>query len=197
MSLFDWLKNLMQKNTEPAAARANVDWAAFEVALTTALEVEIDTFAAQHSAATFYGMALDCNAYYADILLCANTKKSLDEAVTRYTSANDAPDALTRTRSELTWNLGDWQHQGFNLDSAPWQVAMNARLEALAELPAPQDAKQFLVSCCRAIIAVERGVAIGKLNRTADFKFVCIDHDESFAEGEARLNAIRARAHRA
>jgi Domain of unknown function (DUF4303) len=194
MGVFDWLKNLMRKNTEPVAARANVDWAAFEVALTAALEVELAAFAAQYSADTFYGLALDCNAYYADILLCANTQKSLDDAVTRYTSANDAPDVLTRMRSDLTWSLGDWQYQGFNLDSAPWQVAMNARLEALAELPAPQDTKQFLVSCCRSLIAVERGAAIGQLNRTADFKFLCIDHDESFNEGEARLNAMRVGA---
>ena len=160
MGVFDWLKNLMQKNTEPAAARANVDWAAFEVALTAALEVELAAFAAQHSADTFYGLALDCNAYYADILLCANTQKSLDDAVTRYTKPEDPPEEITRVRGELTWSLGDWQYQRFNLDSAPWQHAMDSRLKALAELPSAQDIEQFLVSCCRALVAVERGTDV-------------------------------------
>lgn len=188
MGVLDWLKNLMQKNTEPVAARANVDWAAFEVALTAALEAEITAFAAQHREDIFYGLALDCNAYYADILLCANTNKALDDAVTRYTKPEDPPEEITRVRGELTWSLGDWQHQGFNLDSALWQHAMDSRLKALAE----QDTEQFLVSCCRALVAVERGAAMLQLNRTGDFKVVCIDHDESVAEGSARLSAARA-----
>jgi hypothetical protein len=140
---------------------------------------------------TFYGLALDCNAYYADILLCANANESLNDAVVSYSQAEDSPDAIAQLRSGLRWSFGDWQHQGFNLDSAPWQRAMDVRLAALAELPTAEDVEQFLVSCCRALIAVERGAAILKLSRTPDFQVACIDHDENFEQGQARLDAVR------
>jgi hypothetical protein len=193
MGIFDWLKRRSQKDlhADVPLGPANIDWPAFEVALTAALEAEVVQFAAAHTGDTFYGLALDCNAYYADILLCANTNKSLDEAVVSDTQADHSPDAIAHLRGELRWSFGDWQYQGFNLDSAPWQRAMDARLAALAGLPTAEDVEQFLVSCCRALIAVERGAAILKLNRTPDFQVACIDHDENFEQGQARLDAVR------
>jgi hypothetical protein len=50
MDIFDWLKRRSQKDLHAALPLGpeNIDWPAFEVALTAALEAEVVQFAAAH-----------------------------------------------------------------------------------------------------------------------------------------------------
>ena len=170
--------------------QANVDWKALESALERAIVARVADFAREHSEETFYGFALDCNAYYANVLFCLNTPESLDASIREYSKSDD-PAEIDRQREDLEWGLGDWKYQGFNLDSPRWLEEMGL-LEEYAELPSDEDTEQFLVGCCRALIAAERNGAFSPLNRTPAFRVACIDHDEDGYSGDRRLERVRA-----
>lgn len=191
MGLIDWLKGSSSlPEADPPVERADVDWKAFEDALVGAITAQIAAFAQSHPHESYYGFALDCNAYYANVLFCLNTPEALEVSVARYAKTAE-PEEIAWQRKGLEWSLGDWAYQGFNLDSVEWptQVPM---LDELAELPSSEDTEEFLVTCCRALIRAENIGAFSVLNTTPSFRVACIDHDEDIYDGDRRLDRMRA-----
>ncbi|MGR8932877.1 MAG: DUF4303 domain-containing protein [Gammaproteobacteria bacterium] len=190
MNKIDWLgcpiSKLEEIMQEPCA---NVDWKGLEEALLSAITSQVEVFAKNHPEETFYGFALDCNAYYADILFCLNTPESLEEAARKYADGGDEA-AISHEKEELEWGLGDWKYQGFNLDTPIWETEV-PMLDEFAELPSSQDTEKFLITCCRALMRAEKKGAFLVLRRTPDFKVACIDHDEDVEAGDSRLNRVR------
>ncbi len=191
MGLLDWLRGKSAPPMpDPPHERADLDWRELEDALASAITAQMSDFSDAHSGEEFYAFALDCNAYYANVLFCLNTPESLEGSARSYANQNDN-DSLAKEREALRWGLGDWRYQGFNLESRHWpeQVPM---LDDFAELPHPDDTEQFLVICCRALLRAQRSGAFEALRKTVDFAVACIDHDEDFTSGEARLERVRA-----
>lgn len=191
MGFLSWLRGSSASSSpDPDGERAGLDWQSLEDAIAQAVSSQTAAFAASHPGEKFYGFALDCNAYYANILFCLNTPEALEAAVHRY-SKRASPEAVAQQRNDLLWGLGDWKYHGFNLDSPDWagQVPM---LDGFAELPNPNDTEEFLVVCCKALLRAEKSGAFSNLARTPDFRVACIDHDEDIAAGDARLTRIRS-----
>jgi hypothetical protein len=190
MGVFDWLKG-SDGAPEPSddVPRADVDWHSLEDAITAAITKHVASFSSAHPDETFYGFALDCNAYYANVLFCLNTTESLEASAREYAGSED-PDEIENQKEDLTWGLGDWRYHAFNLDSDEWQDDV-PMLDDFAELPSDLDTEEFLVTCCRALIRAEQAGAFLPLRRTADFRVACIDHDEDVHAGDRRLDRTR------
>ena len=195
MSIFDWLRGSDSPSNTPEEKshvsedwiQTNIAWVQLEEALARAIHSEIAKFAKAHPNEQFYGFALDCNAYYADILFCLNTPEHLETLAKEYADSNE-PSEIADQKKEFEWGLGDWKYQGFNLDSTLWQSEMSL-LDEFAEHPG--DTEAFLVTCCRALLAAERTGAFNQLRRTPEFRVACIDHDEDISAGEKRLEYVR------
>jgi len=189
MSFFDWIRGKAPK-TESLSSEphADLDWKALEDALTSAIVSQIARFAATHPDEQFYGFALDCNAYYANVLFCLNTPISLEKSARRYAESDD-PKKIAHEKKILEWGLGDWAYQGFNIDTPNWSSDV-PMLESFAEIPGNEE--EFLVTCCKALIRAEKLGAFSVLKTTPDFRSACIDHDEDASTGEKRLDRVRA-----
>ena len=102
MGVLDWFKGSDHSSGEmPEEPRADVDWKQLEDAVATAIASQVRAFAEYHRDEAFYGFALDCNAYYANVLFCLNTPESLDASIRSY-AKNDHPDELHVKRR--TWS---------------------------------------------------------------------------------------------
>lgn len=167
-----------------------VDWQALEQALFDSIKAQVEAFSKTHQDDVFYGFAIDCNAYYANVLFCLNTLESLDETAKEYADHDDEA-SVTQEKSELEWSLGDWQYVGFNLDSPSWEDEVPF-LEQYSELPDDQQTEEFLNTCCRALVHAEQDGAFSVLNCTDNFRVACMDHDEDIETGDRRLERIRA-----
>jgi hypothetical protein len=190
MGIIDWLKGKSAPVPVVGAPRAEMDWRGFEDALTVAIENEVVAFAEQHRDELFYGFAIDCNAYYANILFCLNTPENLHESARHYAGSDD-PDEIERQKEDLLWGLGDWKYHGFNLESRAWSRDV-PMLDEFAELPNEADTEEFRVTCCKALLRAEAKGVFNALRRTADFRVACIDHDEDVHGGDRRLERVRA-----
>jgi hypothetical protein len=202
-----WLKDfLSQQATEASSARKSdpvagsdwedpispqIDWTEFEIALSRLIESELSKFSETHEDEVFYAFALDCNATYGDVLLCLNTPTALHETALAY-HAKHPNRSVDAEIDNLRWSLGDWKYQGFNLNAPTWTQQYSAALPFGDELSMEEDIEQFLVAACRAMIHAERKGAFANLSRTADFRIMCIDHDEDALEGDKRLARVRA-----
>ena len=189
MNIFNWLKRLTHATPVARQQRLDLDWEKLEQALAYAIVSEVDSFSKEHPEETFYGFALDCNAYYANVLFCLNTPEDLEESAREY-SEEDTPSEIERQKADLEWSLGDWKYQGFNLDSSTWK-GMEPFLEEFAELSNEEDTEKFLLTCCRALLSAETNGAFLPLRRTPDFRVACIDHDEDLGAGDRRLERVR------
>jgi len=78
----------------------------------------------------------------------------------------------------------------FNFESASWRTEV-PMLGDVSELPNPEDAEKFLLTCCRALVRAEKTGAFHGLSKTPDFRVACIDHDEDLASGDERLESVR------
>ena len=157
--------------------------------MASAIADQVKEFARAHGDETYYGFALDCHAYYANVLFCLNTPESLEASVTRYANSDD-PGEIARQREDLEWGLGDWKYQGFNLDTPAWTESV-PMLESFSELPSEEDTEEFLRVCCRALIRAENAQVFHSLRRTADFRVARMDHDEDPYSGERRMDRVR------
>jgi Domain of unknown function (DUF4303) len=174
---------IYRRRGKPVSAR--IDWPKFETELSVALEAEIERLATEHPRETFYSVALDCNAAYCDILLCANTPKSLSQSASSYLKDNPHS-TLEAELEQLRWGLGDWKYHAF-------AVIRPAALGDLVELD-ESHAEHFLLSACRALRRAERSPALSQLKKSPDFRVACIDHDEDIVAGDRRLNSVRVDA---
>jgi Domain of unknown function (DUF4303) len=198
-----------------------LDWNTLERVLLRLTEADIHRFARGHTHETYYGFAFDCNSKYGEIGLCLNTNKALraqrnaPDPNAAFWAALDkklkfgempnspgkASNALRRKRPNLRWSLGDWEHQAFNSPEFDrgWRRFQSRVLERCMMEEEDKDTfmtptqARFMEAVCRVLVRLERKGAFEALNRTRDFTTLAIDHDESEADGRARLKAVRRR----
>jgi hypothetical protein len=168
----------------------SVDWRAFEAGLLDLLRQDLAAFVREHPGEVFYAIGLDCNALYADILLCANTPATL-RARALDDPAASSEKAIARREKMLRWGFGDWEYQGFNLDLPGGIERYKKLLPGHEEIPHPFDQECFLKAATRALITLQTSPEIELLSRTADFEVNCVDHDEDASAGKRRLARVR------
>jgi hypothetical protein len=168
----------------------SVDWKDFQARLLELLRQDLSRFAANHSDEVFYAVALDCNALYGDILLCANTPFALRERASEY-SQDPSDKAVARQEKILRWGFGDWKYHGINLDLSGGIQRYKDLLAGHDEITHPADQERFLKAASRALINLESSPEIALLSRTSDFQVMCADHDEDLSVGKRRLARVR------
>ena len=73
------------------------------------LNCDMEKFLCKHSNLRFYALAFDCNAEYANFLVCMNTTEEFEKTLQwyqkRYENYNQVENIL-----ELRYNPGDWEY---------------------------------------------------------------------------------------
>jgi hypothetical protein len=150
----------------------------------------------------FYGFAFDCNADYAQVYVCANTRAALRSQATDY--KNRRPDlyghlTIQDLEDKLRWALGDWEFQAFNSEafSQAWEPIKEFLVDAILLDENDQRAEvfrtSFMETACRCMIRVESEGTLDALPKTEDFKTFVADHDESDEDSWGRYEAVRSR----
>lgn len=100
------------------------------------------------------------------------------------------------------WGFGDWIYHAINCDDV-WEEAWGEVEQAIGnasnilannrKYPEMQLLSQsFLETASRALLRVAQSESVARLNRTADFQALCVDHDEGPLEAFARFQEMRA-----
>lgn len=182
-------------------------WKNVEDALFLIASQYVEGFGAVHRDKSFYGFAFDCNADYAEVFVCANTRDGLKRQATDY--KNSRPDlyghlTIQDLEDKLRWALGDWEFQAFTtegfsdawepiedflMDAIPWDDEDDQKIDGFCN--------SFMETACRCMIRLESQGILDSLSRTEDFKTFVADHDESDEDSWSRYDAIRSRENEA
>lgn len=102
---------------------------------------------------------------------------------------------------EAQWGFGDWLYHAINYDDAwvqAWGDIELAIANASNMLSNNRKYREmellchaFLEMASRAVLRVAQSESVARLNRTADFQVLCVDHDEGPLEAFARFEAMR------
>jgi len=172
-----------------------VDWEAAENELFAAIKNCVIDFAKEHPDEQFYGFFLDCNARHFEVLGHLNTESKLQERATAFREAwqDEHPDwKINDFIEHLRWEAGDWGY--FEIFNAEFDGGLTDALQEIAESGKPEKYRdQFLESCCKVVLRLDREDAFAGLKKTPNFRVLCVDHDEKVQEGDARLEKTRAR----
>lgn len=192
---FGWVRKLLDSSGNNSSVHEQesdtsdpIDWKAVEDLLVSLATERIGRFANEHRAETFYGLGFDCTADRGEVLICLNTDERRQNA-----SDEDLGDQ---------WGFGDWMYHAINYDDA-WEEAWGEVELAIAnasnilannrKYPEMQLLSQtFLETASRALLRVAQSESVARLNRTADFQVLCVDHDEGPFEALARFEKLRA-----
>ena len=167
----------------------------------------VQGFGAVHRDKSFYGFAFDCNADYAEVFVCANTRDALKRQAIDY--KNRWPDlyghlTIQDLEDKLRWALGDWEFQAFTtegfsnawepieeflVDAIPWDEEDDQRVDDFRN--------SFMEVACRCMLRLESEGIFDSLSKTLDFRTFVADHDESDEDSWSRYEAIRSRENRA
>jgi len=178
-----------------------LDWSQVQETLFQLIRADVQTFAAQHQAETFYCLFLDCNAACFEVLVKVNTLESLREDVFQFQQRNRYRDqkrgrekSVEHLEHDWRWNCGNWRYEinspAWKKSWAPIVTSMGAFLDDPSNF-FPDFAKSFLLTACRALVQVECSGVLNELHRTRDFRTICADHDETVLTGYRRLNRVR------
>lgn len=184
---------------------ADIDWREREDRLVDLAKREVVHFLEKEQGKKFYGFGFACNAGYGEVLLYTNTHLVLRETAERYKStggARYADKTLEELEDRLRWSMGDWAFDGFNALSDDWQRGwedwqhyFQQLLDSLLNDDKEDEyyvlREEFLNMCCRALIRLENQPEFVAMPKEADFRTICVDHDEADSDGEARLSRIR------
>jgi hypothetical protein len=182
-------------------------WASVENALFLIASEYVQVFGSVHRDKAFYAFAFDCNADYAQVFVCANTRAALTARATDCKHRrSDLYGHLTipDLEDQLRWALGDWEFQAFTtggfseawepieeflVDAIPWDDDNDQRIEAFRT--------SFMETACRCMIRLESEGILDALPKTGDFQTFVADHDESVESSWCRYEAVRSRESRA
>jgi hypothetical protein len=189
------------KPQEPEQANARgVDWARAEDAWFNAMRRGLVEVADKHSHEEFYGAFFDCNSYYIGFQVHLNTEAGLREKAKEYRMKHASlyPGwSVEQLMEHLRWSGGDWKYfEALTLPSSPEVDLMHKQLtrsrDESREADVWQDFEErYMEMCCRVVIRLDKSGVFEEYRRTSDFRFVCVEEDESFQAGEDRLNRIR------
>ncbi len=135
----------------------------------------------------FYGLCIDCNAEYGDVLLHLNTEKDIVE--------NNKDDK---------WDVGDWEYfdlideleKDDNFFSKLWEDKKAYCIDKMSPIEDEWDSgenpvEDFMVMISQVANKLKTSDAIAKLNKSSDFRIVAADHDEDIEEGVDRMERLQ------
>lgn len=179
------------------------DWTRLENLWFEALFKGMSTTFSAFSDAGVYGVFLDCNSSSFYILTHLNTESGLLNTAVRYQRDNARlyPGwTVEQLVEELRWSGGDWSY--FDAVRLPAMKELDDETLSLQDLisrlfkedgkPWRELEEAFMVMCCRVTIRLQRSGVFDRLQRTPDFRVVCIEEDEPLAIGMERLGRIEA-----
>lgn len=183
----------------------SIDWEAIEEKLFSLSVEHLRKFAENHSAEVFYGFSFTCGSIYGDVLMQMNTPELLRSTAEHYLiewSQKHPERTLADWEDELRWSLGDWGY--FEIaDSEEWDREWGKNSSEIDEavMAQPESAWEstdkaaipelFMRMVCRVLIKMEDWNLFDQFQKTEDFRTTCIDHNETLAEGDERLNYMR------
>ena len=139
------------------------------------MQEDITSFLSEHEELSFYCFAFDCNAEYAQILLCLNTEKDFQKALEHYQSGSSKQYYQTEEDIfSLRYNTGDWEYQGF----ANYTVYDEEELTKLYSDDYERMQSEMMKKSYDLLERLCNTQAFHNIPKTEDFTVLCIDHDE-------------------
>lgn len=151
---------------------------------------DINTFLDAHKGLAFYCFALDCNAEYAEINLCLNTEEDFQETLRRYQSGPYGEHYQEEEDiASLRYNPGDWAYQCFET----YYVMQEDELEKAYGEEDERKVEEMMQFSFELLAGICDTQAYARIPKTADFRVMCIDHDQDEEEA-LRLTDLFFRA---
>ena len=151
-------------------------------------QASVSAFLEENEGSVFYAFAFDCNSEYASVGLSFNTEEEFKKTLDDYQSTSHGeyyktPEGI----DELRYNPGDWEYVCFEI----LDPVSEDELAAVYGTDPDRQSAEFMDIFTRALVEFTKTPEYAKIPKTADFKIICIDHDEDLADAEERLNQIR------
>lgn len=149
----------------------------------------------------FYSFAFECNAEYGEINLCLNTEEAFSETLSYYQKGESAQYYKeNKDIQSLKYNTGDWKYQCFDTiyifsDEELSTIFNNIYPDGVNDdyLAWEQFISKLLESFTESIIRFSKTAIFKKLNKTDDFNFFCIDHEEDLPDAFKRMEGLQKR----
>jgi len=140
-------------------------------------QITIDTlkFLSQNPTLQFYSVGFDCNAEYAEILLCFNTEEAFQKTLRHY--QNGKYSDLYQTEEDildLRFNTGDWDYQGIST----YTVFTEEELTEMYGDDYEKMAKEMMDFNYQLMQKFSQTTCYRSIPKTDNFKPICIDHEE-------------------
>ena len=151
-------------------------------------QASVSSFLQENAGLVFYAFAFDCNAEYASVGLSLNTEDDFKKSIDYYQSTAHGeyyktPEGIY----EIRYNPGDWEYVCFET----FEPVTEDELAAVYGRDMDRQVDEFMDIFTHALVEFSKTAEYEKIPKTADFKVICIDHDEDLADAEERLNKIR------
>lgn len=179
-------------------------WHSLRSLMTAYSEHKLREFAAAHASETFYCLCVYFDSIYGDYFLYLNDPDSARQLAVHckevFTTLYGER-SIEDVESEVKWNCGDFRYGFVNLDDlwkSIWRPiqhlfeSLNPAVGRQGEAELLLFGEKFADTACLVALDLERSPVLDLLRRTSDFRVICVDHDETFADSEARLNRVRA-----
>jgi hypothetical protein len=178
------------------------DWNSIEETVFTLSQDHLKEFFKGHQAETFYGFCIDCNSTYGGLCLAMNSLEALSREAEKCCRDHwfYAGKTLQQAEEELRWEIGAWSY--FDLtNTETWHRAWQPIYDMISALTSEQpesvyddgtDIEEvFMQMACRVLLRLDDAGLFQSIRKSADFRLLCLDHDEELWIGEARLEHVR------
>lgn len=146
---------------------------------------DMEKFLRAHSNLQFYALAFDCNAEYANFLVCMNTTEEFEKALQRYQKKYETYDQEENIL-ELRYNPGDWEYT----DISQVDLFQEEELAAKYQEDIDKQCEEIIDFCEDILRTFKKADIFKKIPKTSDFIAFYIDHDEDVKEALERQNML-------
>ncbi|MDY3595632.1 DUF4303 domain-containing protein [Anaerotignum sp.] len=146
---------------------------------------DMEKFLHTHSDLQFYALAFDCNAEYANFLVCMNTIEEFEKTLQWYQKKYETYDQEENIL-DLRYNPGDWEYT----DISQVDVFQEEELAAKYQDDIDKQCEEIMDFCEDILRDFKKTDVFEKIPKTSDFIAFCIDHDEDVKEALERQNVI-------
>lgn len=158
------------------------NWAEYEAILYPVLHEAIIRVSKKYPNIQFYGMCIDCNAEYGQVLLHLNTESDIIE-----------------NKKEEYWDVGDWEYfdlmdelqNNDNFFNKAWKRYEDYIVENMFQDDEENPIEDFMVMISKVANKLQNSEAIKTLNKTQNFRIVAADHDEDIEDGYERMEKLK------
>lgn len=180
-------------------------WKTLRSMMTGYGEHTLREFAAAHPDEVFYCLCVYFDSTYGDFFLYLNDPPQARKTATRLKETYPSlygHKTVEEVEASVKWNCGDFRYSFYNDDrdrlwNAIWRPIgrtyerLNSELFDGDQRAALRWGERFAETTCLVALDLERSEALAGLKRTPDFRVICVDHDETMAESDVRLDRVR------